>query len=96
MPLIIFFIPIFFISNILVFKIGKNKQNLIIHNISYIICFMALYLLLQDWIKAEEIDFNASTFKLLGNWFVNILVILSIICWIYPFIDFLIKKYWKN
>lgn len=91
MILILLLITIVF-SNIIVVYLNKKNtlsKSVMIHNLSYVIFIFAIYLLIQDWVKAENIDFDASTFKVFGNWIVNILVPISIMCWIYPFLIYL-------
>lgn len=89
MPLILILLLIPLLINFLLAKYLQELNNfkktiITIHNLSYIGFTLCSYLIIRDWVKAEEIDFNASTFRIFGNVFVNILFLISSLFFISP------------
>ncbi len=63
-----------------------------IHNLGYFCTFFFVYLILQDWVEAEKIDFNATTFQLFGNTLANLVLFFGLLMILSPFIYKFFKK----
>ena len=99
-PIFVIFINIFS-TNLLIYILLKNSNKLIfwlylIHNLGYVLLFFFLYLILQDWVEAEKIDFNATRFQLFGNTLANIVLVFGLITILSPFIYKLMKMLKNN
>lgn len=89
-----------FSTNLLIYVLLKNSNKLIfwlylIHNLGYVLLSFFLYLILQDWVEAEKIDFNATRFQLFGNILANIVLVFGLVMILSPFIYKLMKKFKK-
>ena len=91
---------VIFSTNLLIYILLKNSKELIyfllIHNLGYFFTFLFAYLILQDWVEAEKIDFNASTFQLFGNTLANLVLAFCLVMTLSPFIYKLMKKMNKD